>query len=171
MATEAPSVSSISVPSVCNAFLRCMLGGVLQALLLRPIRSQPLLSAACFGWTSAWLLDELVRRRSDAKPDPLEPAPVDEDATKQDVGSDGDMRQRVPPAKDTRAQTLRQHPRRQSRPADATRVSLQGQTMRRVSRGLRTSSGGRTGRACCGMPRASTSVRSRTQQRTRGACR
>ena len=66
-----------------------MLGSVLRALLLRPIKSQPLLSAACFGWTSAWLIDELVHRRSDAKRDTFEPAREEEDVSAQDASSDG----------------------------------------------------------------------------------
>ena len=66
-----------------------MLGTILQAL-LRPIKSQPLLSAAAFGWTSAWLIDEFVHRRADAeKPDAFDPAHEDDGVAAQDVGSDG----------------------------------------------------------------------------------
>ena len=74
-----------------------MLGSVLQAFLLRPIKSQPLLSAACFGWTSAWLIDELLHRRSDARGDTFEPAREDEDVAAQDVSSDGAQMPPPPP--------------------------------------------------------------------------
>ncbi len=152
----------------CRTSLSCMLGSVLQALLLRPIKSQPLLSAACFGWTSAWLIDELVHRRSDAKADTFEPAREDEDVSAQDVSSGG-AQMPPPPPRTAHAASAFLHALSDAKPHHAT---LQRQTMPPDSRGLRPSSAGRTGRACCVGPLASASVQSRMRRRRmRGACR
>ena len=65
-----------------------MLGAVVQAL-LRPVKSQPVIAALCFGWGSAWLIDELVHRRSADDRLPAEPDDKLAGVSDQDVISDG----------------------------------------------------------------------------------
>lgn len=141
-----------------------MLGPVLHAL-LQPIKSQPLLSAACFGWTSAWLIDELVHRRSDAQPDTSSGTHQDEGLRTQEVVSDG-VYLSAPLPMCKYAQKAAGAFVYALSDSIANHRLLQRQSLVRSlrpdSRSLRISLGGQTGRACCAGPQALNNMPSRT---------